>query len=104
VRISSTATIGSARAAVELGFRAALEPILVRAGGRKAKQAHPDAGGTAEMFRMLVEARDRLLTALGTSAPPPKPPQYAPPGAIIRYRRVSSGTSRRLGSTTRRLE
>ena len=31
---------------------------------RKAKEAHPDVGGTAEMFRVLVEARDRLLTAL----------------------------------------
>ena len=69
---------------------------------RKAKQAHPDLGGTAEMFRMLVEARDRLLTALGTSAPPPKPPDYAPSGAFIRYRRESSRTPR-LGSTTRRL-
>jgi len=31
---------------------------------RKAKAAHPDAGGTAEMSRRLVEARDRLLAAL----------------------------------------
>src|SRR5262245_37792840 len=28
-------------------------------------------GGTAEQFRLLVGARDRLLTALGTSAPAP---------------------------------
>ena len=39
---------------------------------REAKKAHPDVGGTAEQFRNLVEARDRLLAALGTSAPPPK--------------------------------
>ena len=28
---------------------------------RAAKRAHPDAGGTNEMFRLLIEARDRLL-------------------------------------------
>ncbi len=70
----------------------------------KAKAAHPDVGGTAEMFRVLVEARDRLLTALGTSAPPPKPPDYAPKGVQVIYRlgRSASG-QRRLGSGTRRL-
>ncbi len=52
------------------------------------------------MFHKLVEARDRLLTALGTSAPPPKPPAYVPSGATVVYR---SGGSRRqsLGSTRR---
>jgi hypothetical protein len=35
------------------------------------------------MFRKLVEARDRLLAALGTSAPPPKPPEYAPAGVQV---------------------
>ena len=50
---------------------------------REAKRAHPDAGGTAELFRKIVEARDRLLAALGTSAPAPKPPTYAPSGAHI---------------------
>ena len=61
------------------------------------KKAHPDLGGTAEMFHKLVEARDRLLAALGTSAPPPKPPAYAPSGMTVVYR---SGGSRRqsLGS------
>jgi hypothetical protein len=43
-------------------------------------KAHPDHGGTPEMFRVLVEARDRLLAALGTSAPAPKPRAYAPSG------------------------
>jgi hypothetical protein len=38
---------------------------------RAAKKANPDVGGTAEMFRLLVEARDRLLAGPGTSAPPP---------------------------------
>lgn len=69
---------------------------------RAAKRAHPDVGGTPEMFRLLVEARDRLLSALGTSAAPPKPPTYAPKGADITYRRGSSRGAR-LGSTTRRL-
>jgi hypothetical protein len=66
---------------------------------RAAKKAHPDAGGTAEMFRVLVEARDRLLAAIGTSAPAPKPPNYAPRGAIIRYRsggRLRSSSARLL--------
>lgn len=67
---------------------------------REAKKAHPDAGGTAEMFRRLVEARDRLLSALGTSAPPPKPPSYTPSGYVTRYVRLSS-SSRRIGSSTR---
>lgn len=72
---------------------------------RKAKETHPDAGGTAEMFRALVEARDRLLAAIGTSAPPPKAPEYAPKGATIVYRRVSlwATTRPQLGATTRRL-
>jgi hypothetical protein len=69
---------------------------------RKAKEAHPDVGGTAEMFRNLVEARDRLLSAIGTSAPAPKPPEYAPKGTTIIYR-SSSSTQPRLGSTTRLL-
>jgi hypothetical protein len=56
---------------------------VITAFRRKAKAAHPDAGGTAEMFRVLVEARDRLLAALGTSAPPPKPPSYAPGNGTI---------------------
>jgi hypothetical protein len=66
------------------------------------KKAHPDVGGTAEMFRVLVVARDRLLAAIGTSAPPPKSPAYAPSGVVIRYRSESS-SSRRLSSGTRRL-
>ena len=70
---------------------------------REAKKAHPDVGGTVEQFRKLVEARDRLLAALGTSALPPKPPAYAPKGAIITYRRVSVSRQGRLGSSTLRL-
>jgi hypothetical protein len=65
----------------------------------KAKAAHPDAGGTAEMFRKLVEARDRLLAALGTKAPPPKAPRYAPKGMTITYRHVSARQQQRIGST-----
>ena len=69
---------------------------------RAAKRAHTDLGGTAEMFQKLTEARDRLLAALGTSAPPPKPPTYAPTGSVIVYRTAS--TSRpRLGGGLRRL-
>ena len=71
---------------------------VIAAFRRAAKKAHPDAGGTAEMFRVLVEARDRLLAAIGTSAPPPKPPTYAPAGARVVYRQASSRRPR-LGST-----
>jgi len=69
---------------------------------REAKKAHPDAGGTAETFRELIEARDRLLAALGTKAPSPKMPQYCPKGMRVTYR---SGRSSRtsLPSSTRRL-
>jgi hypothetical protein len=53
---------------------------IIAAFRREVKKAHPDAGGTAELFRRLVGARDRLLAALGTSAPAPKAPAYAPKG------------------------
>jgi curved DNA-binding protein CbpA len=69
---------------------------------RAAKKAHPDAGGTAEMFRLLVEARDRLLAALGTSAPAPKAPEYAPTGTQMVYR-TGRRASNRLASDTRQL-
>jgi hypothetical protein len=75
----------------------------VIAGFRRAvKKAHPDVGGTAEMFRKLVEARDRLLAALGTKAPAPKMPTYAPKGSQLVYRSGRSSRTR-LPSTTRRL-
>jgi hypothetical protein len=50
------------------------------------------------MFRLLVEARDRLLAALGTSAPSP-PPDNATKGERVLYRR-SGSSSRRLGNST----
>jgi hypothetical protein len=60
---------------------------------REVKKAHPDAGGTAEMFASLVKARDRLLAALGTSAPEPKAPQYSPKGVPVRYARYERTVS-----------
>ena len=77
------------------------EADVLAAFRREAKKAHPDMGGTEEQFHKLVEARDRLLAALGTSAPPPTPPTYAPKGAHLVYRRVSIGGAKRLGSTKR---
>jgi hypothetical protein len=54
------------------------------------------------MFRKLVEARDRLLAALGTKAKAPKPPEFAPKGAILRYRTWRPSSSQnRLGHTRR---
>ena len=59
-------------------------------------------GGTAEMFEALVKARDRLLAALGTSAPAPKPPRYTPKGVQTRYRTLRlGGGAARIGSTRR---
>jgi hypothetical protein len=52
------------------------------------------------MFRTLVKARDRLLAALGTSAPPPKMPTYYPSGTTIRYHSGRS-SQQRLGQTRR---
>jgi hypothetical protein len=49
---------------------------VVAAFRRAVKKAHPGLGGAAETSRLLVEARDRLLAALGTSAPAPKMPTY----------------------------
>jgi hypothetical protein len=74
---------------------------VIAAFRRAVKKAHPDLGGTADDFRKLVEARDRLLTALGTSAPPPKMPAYYPSGTTIVYR--SGRRSQRRLSQTRRL-
>jgi hypothetical protein len=68
---------------------------------REVKKAHPDLGGTAEQFQKLVEARKRLLDAIGAQAVPPKMPAYYPSGTTIVYR---SSSQRRLGqSRTRRL-
>jgi hypothetical protein len=77
---------------------------VITAFRRAVKKAHPDLGGTADDFRRLVEARDRLLAALGTSAPPPKMPAYYPSGATLVYRRGGSrqhrlGQTRRVGQT-----
>jgi hypothetical protein len=67
---------------------------------RAVKKAHPDVGGTAAMFRKLVDARDRLLAAIGTNAPPPEMPTYYPSGTHVVYRSGSS-RSQRLGQTRR---
>ena len=66
---------------------------------REAKKAHPDVGGTAEMFDALVQARDRLLASLGTDAPAPTPPAYAPKGASIVYRPIRSSGRARISAT-----
>ena len=93
-----------AKAIELLGVPANYTKEDIIAGFRQAaKKAHPDAGGTAEMFRTLVEARDRLLAALGTSAPQPKAPAYGPKGTQWVYRVGRSRQQGRLGSTTRYL-
>jgi hypothetical protein len=73
---------------------------VITAFRRVVKKAHPDLGGTADDFRKLVEARDRLLAAIGTSAPPPKMPAYYPRGTTI-VCRSGRHSHRRLGQTRR---
>jgi hypothetical protein len=78
--------------------RAALAPSTKL--GSSVKKAHPDLGGTAEQFRALVIARDRLLASLGTSEPPPKMPSFYPSGVQVRYRSARR-SGHRLGYTRR---
>jgi hypothetical protein len=75
---------------------------IIAAFRRAAKKAHPDLGGTAEQFRALVIARDRLLASLGTSEPPPKMPSFYPSGVQVRHRSARRsgprvGYTRRVG-------
>jgi hypothetical protein len=74
---------------------------IIAAFRRAAKRAHPDVGGSAELFRKLVEARDRLLASIGTSAPAPQMPKFAPKGIRMRYTAVKLSGSRRIGHTKR---
>jgi hypothetical protein len=71
---------------------------IIAAFRREALKAHPDVGGTAEQFRKLVEARDRLLASIGTSEPAPRQPKYAESGTH-RYRPVRLGQIRRISGT-----
>jgi hypothetical protein len=70
---------------------------------RAAKRYHPDKGGTAEQFRKLVEARDRLLASIGEKAPPPKEPNFTPSGVRVVYRSVSALRRRIGGGGLRRI-
>jgi hypothetical protein len=74
---------------------------VIAAFRREVKKAHPDVGGTEEMFRKLLEARDRLLASLGTSAPAPRPPRYTPKGVVVKYTSVKLSGAARIGSTRR---
>ena len=50
------------RETLELPTEGALEPAEIKAAFRRlAKTAHPDAGGSAEDYRRIAEARDALL-------------------------------------------
>ncbi len=75
------------------GFRAA------------AKRCHPDQGGTAEKFRELVKARDRLLASIGRSEPAPRAPAFPKAGMSIRYsrRRVPNRPARIEGGSVKQL-
>lgn len=69
---------------------------IIAAFRHEAKKAHPDLGGTAEQFRNLVKARDRLLASIGTSEPTPRMPTFTPKGVQLRYRRVRVNRQRRI--------
>jgi hypothetical protein len=66
-------------------------PLMVMAAFRReAKKVHPDVGGTADQFRLLLAARARLLATLGTAAPVPRQPLYVVPrGVKLTYRWTS---------------
>jgi hypothetical protein len=74
---------------------------VIAAFRRAALRCHPDHGGTEAQFIDLVQARDRLLAALGTRAAAPKMPQFAPRGARLRYRTWRPSGWQRIGHTQR---
>jgi hypothetical protein len=76
---------------------------IIAAFRKAAKRCHPDLGGTAEMFRKLVEARDRLLASIGTSAPKPREPDFTPSGYRTVYVSARTQARRIAGSGTLRL-
>jgi hypothetical protein len=76
---------------------------VIAAFRKAAKRCHPDLGGTAEMFRKLVEARDRLLASIGTSAPKPQEPDFTPSGYRTVYVSARTRARRIAGSGTLRL-
>ena len=57
-------------------------------------------GGDAEMFRQLVEARDLLLSLIGSKPEPP--PKFYPSGVRIGYRRWRPANGSRRIAVTRR--
>jgi len=57
---------GASREAVQRAYRL------------RARSSHPDAGGAAETFSLLTEARDALLAVIPV-APASQPPSAAPP-------------------------
>ncbi|WP_424362598.1 J domain-containing protein [Methylocystis parvus] len=55
----------SHREALDLPLEGALDPPAINAAfRRRAKRAHPDAGGSSEDYRRIAEARDALLDQL----------------------------------------
>jgi hypothetical protein len=57
------------REVLSLPMEGALEPSQIKAAFRRlAKSAHPDAGGSDEFYRRIVEAREALLGESGTGS------------------------------------
>lgn len=78
---------------------------VITAFRKLAMKLHPDHGGDAEMFRKLIEARDLLLSLIGTKADPvkDKKPTFYPSGTKIVYRVWRPGGPRRIGTRGARL-
>jgi hypothetical protein len=57
------------REVLNLPIEGALEPREIKGAFRRlAKSAHPDAGGSSEHYRRIVEAREALLGVFGSSS------------------------------------
>jgi hypothetical protein len=63
-----------------------MRAAIIGAFRKAAVKAHPDTGGSAELFRRVVEARDRSFAALGMKAREVKMPEFAPKGVRLVYR------------------
>lgn len=57
------------REALNLAMEGALKPSQINAAFRRlAKTAHPDAGGSDDHYRRIVEAREALLRQIGSAS------------------------------------
>jgi hypothetical protein len=61
---------GAHREVLNLPMEGALDPAEISAAFRRlAKTAHPDVGGSDELYRRIAQARDALLQQFGAGSP-----------------------------------